>query len=65
LTIESAGNGPDHPYIQSVTWNGKPYRKSWFAHADIKRGGTFVFQMGAQPNAEFGKKDGERPPSSV
>ena len=65
LTIESVGNGPDHPYIQSVTWNGKPYRKSWFAHADIKRGGTFVFQMGAQPNAEFGKNDAERPPSSV
>jgi putative alpha-1,2-mannosidase len=40
-------------YIQSVTFNGKPYSKVWFKHADIANGGTFVFTMGGQPNREL------------
>ncbi len=63
LTIETVGNGVDKPYIQSVTWNGKPHNKSWFRHADIVEGGTFVFHMGAQPNAQFGAAADDRPPS--
>lgn len=63
LTIETGGNGPDKPYIQSVTWNGKPYTKSWFRHADIVDGGKFVLQMGSQPNQKFGAATQDRPPS--
>lgn len=64
LVVESVGNsGPGKPYIQSVTWNGKPYTKSWFRHADIAEGGTFVIQMGEQPNERFGTVMEDRPPS--
>jgi predicted alpha-1,2-mannosidase len=63
LTVETIGNGPDKPYIQSVTWNGKPYTKSWFRHADIIEGGKFVLQMGSQPNQKFGAAMEDRPPS--
>ncbi|MGB7843993.1 MAG: GH92 family glycosyl hydrolase [Candidatus Acidiferrum sp.] len=63
LVIEAAGNGPGKPYVQSVTWNGKPYLKSWFSHADIAQGGKFVFRMGERANEEFGASTAARPPS--
>src|SRR6185369_6719685 len=39
LIIQTVGNGSGTPYIQSVNWNGKPYTKNWFRHADIANGG--------------------------
>jgi len=33
---------PDKPYVQSITWDGKPYTKSWFSHAQIAQGGAIV-----------------------
>jgi len=54
---------PDKPYVQSVTWDGKPYTKSWFSHAQITQGGTIVMRMGAQPNESFGAAAEDRPPS--
>lgn len=65
LVVETRNGGPDKPYVQSVTWNGKPYEKSWFSHADIAEGGTFVFQMGERPNEQFGVANSTRPPSFV
>ncbi|HEX7370108.1 MAG TPA: GH92 family glycosyl hydrolase [Rhodanobacteraceae bacterium] len=63
LVIETRGNGKRKPYIQSVTWNGKPWTKSWIAHAELVRGGTLVFQMGDTPNKQFGSAPEDRPPS--
>jgi putative alpha-1,2-mannosidase len=63
LVIETVGNGADKHYVQSLTWNGKPYPKSWFQHADVANGGTFVFQMGERPNERFGAEKSARPPS--
>jgi predicted alpha-1,2-mannosidase len=63
LVIESVGNAPAKPYVQSVTWNGQPYTKSWFSHAQIAEGGKFVIEMGAQPNEKFGAALADRPPS--
>jgi predicted alpha-1,2-mannosidase len=63
LVIEAVGNGPEQSYVQSVTWNGNPYTKSWFSHADIAQGGTFVMEMGKKPNEKFGSARGDRPPS--
>jgi predicted alpha-1,2-mannosidase len=63
LIVETRGNGKDRPYIQSVTWNGKPWTKSWIAHTDLAKGGTLVFEMGEQPNKQFGAAPEDRPPS--
>lgn len=63
LVVETVGNGPDKPYIQAVTWNGKPYSKSWIRHAEILEGGTLQFHMSAQPNTNFGTAPQDRPPS--
>ncbi|MGA3092374.1 MAG: GH92 family glycosyl hydrolase [Terriglobales bacterium] len=65
LIIETIGNGVDTPYVQSVTWNGKPYTKSWFSHTEIGKGGTFVLKMSEHPNEQFGVSSSDRPPSFV
>jgi predicted alpha-1,2-mannosidase len=63
LVIEAKDNGQKNPFVQSVTWNGQPYTKSWFSHAEISKGGTFVLQMGDKPNEKFGTALADRPPS--
>jgi predicted alpha-1,2-mannosidase len=63
LELEAVGNGPGNMYVQSVAWNGKPYTKSWFSHAQIAEGGKFLITMGEKPNEQFGTAAGDRPPS--
>ena len=63
LVIEAPGNGPDRPYVQSVTWRGQPWSRSWISHADLVGGGTLRFHMGAEPNRDFGRALADRPPS--
>jgi len=63
LVIEAQGNGPDRPYIQSVTWRGQPWSKSWIPHAELVKGGRLVFHMRAEPNRAFGRAPTDRPPS--
>lgn len=63
LVVEAPGNGADTPYIQSVKWNGRPHSRTWIAHAELARGGTLRFIMGARPNPRFGSAIADRPPS--
>ncbi|MDV6331203.1 GH92 family glycosyl hydrolase [Asticcacaulis sp. 201] len=52
-------------YIQSITWNGRLYSKSWISHHDLIKGGELVFNMGPAPNLSFGAAPADRPPSFV
>jgi putative alpha-1,2-mannosidase len=63
LIVEARNNGEDRVYVQSVTWNGKPWTKSWIAHAELAKGGTLAFEMGEKPNKQFGAASEDRPPS--
>ncbi len=63
FTIEAPGNAADAPYVQSAALNGRPYSRSWLAHADIMRGGHLVLHMGKTPNPAFGRAPIDRPPS--
>ncbi|MFC4525932.1 GH92 family glycosyl hydrolase [Dyella halodurans] len=63
LVIRTSGNGPDRPYIQSVSWNGQPWTRSWISHAELAQGGVLAFQMSATPNQAFGSSLADRPPS--
>ncbi|HET6551930.1 MAG TPA: GH92 family glycosyl hydrolase [Dyella sp.] len=63
LTMQAIDNGPGRPYVQSVTWNGKPWTRSWIEHAELAKGGTLVFHMSATPNLAFGRELADRPPS--
>lgn len=54
LRIEAKRPSPGDQYIQSITFNGRTYEKSWFAHTDIANGATIIFKMGSTPNSAFG-----------
>ena len=64
LVVTAEGNAPDRPYVQAVTWRGRPWTRSWIAHADLVGGGTLAFRMGATPDRAFGRARVDRPPST-
>ena len=51
--IEANGYSAENIYIQSATFNGKPYNKSYIMHEDIINGGTLSFVMGNTPNKSW------------
>ncbi len=63
LEIIARRTSPADQYIQSVTFNGKPYTRSWFNHRDIVNGARIVCRRGSEPNLEFGFKTEDIPPS--
>jgi predicted alpha-1,2-mannosidase len=63
LEIVAHRSAPSDQYIQSVTFNGKPYTRSWFNHREIVNGAKIEFTLGSQPNLEFGTKTEDIPPS--
>ena len=63
LVVEAKRKAATDQYIQSVEFNGKPYSKLWFRHADIANGAIIVFTMGSQPSPDFGSGEGAMPPS--
>lgn len=63
LTIEAPGNRADTPYVAAVRWNGRPWTRSWIAHAELARGGRLSFTMSSEPNRSFGAARADRPPS--
>ncbi len=56
FTVEVRNNSAKNKYIQSASLNGIPLNKPFFDHAEIKNGGTLVFQMGPEPNKKWGVK---------
>lgn len=54
-------NNTGKPYIQSVKLNGKRYEKNYILHSDIEAGSVLEFEMGDQPNKEWGINTGSRP----
>jgi predicted alpha-1,2-mannosidase len=61
LVIEARNNAPDHPYIQSVHWNGRSYSKVWISHAELANGGHLVFELGPRPNLTYGSALQDQP----
>ena len=59
--IIAKNNGPHRPFIQSAALNGKVYAKTVLRHGDIMRGGKIVFEMGREPNRQWGSAKGDRP----
>lgn len=63
FVIETLNNSKENKYIQSATLNGKSLDKPWFSHDEIKNGGKLIFQMGPEPNKNWGSKPEDAPPS--
>ncbi|HEC41935.1 MAG TPA: glycoside hydrolase family 92 protein [Bacteroides sp.] len=50
-------------YIQSASLNGKPMSKTWISHDEITNGGILIFEMGPEPNRQWGINSADIPPS--
>jgi hypothetical protein len=55
--IEAKNNSAENKYIQSAGLNGVPLNQSFLLHSAIMEGGHFVFEMGPEPNKEWGVGD--------
>jgi predicted alpha-1,2-mannosidase len=47
FVVKMKNPGPDHPYVQRVTLNGKPLTSAFITYEDIMSGKELVFEMGA------------------
>ncbi|MEM1134498.1 MAG: GH92 family glycosyl hydrolase [Bacteroidota bacterium] len=54
FTIIANNNPKENIYIQAATLNGKPYNLSHLYHSDIIQGGELIFEMGSEPNKNWG-----------
>jgi predicted alpha-1,2-mannosidase len=54
FSIEAKGLSNDNFYIQSATLNGELFNRSWLSHNEITAGGKLVFEMGSEPNKNWG-----------
>ncbi len=61
FTVSAAPMDDAHPYVGSVTLNGKPLQRTWLRHADIVAGGELHFTMQAEPNKTWGADTAARP----
>ena len=61
--IVAKGQAPDHPYIQSALFNGKPFSRAWLRHSEIAAGGRLELTLGPEPNPEWATDKTNRPPS--
>ncbi|AZQ65364.1 glycoside hydrolase family 92 protein [Flammeovirga pectinis] len=54
FTVVANNNSDENVYIQSATLNGKSFNKTYLTHEQIMAGGEIVFEMGNQPNKDWG-----------
>ena len=61
LVIEAKNNASDCPYIQSAKLNGKAFTRTWLTFDELTGGGVLRYEMGKQPNKNWGIKPEDRP----
>lgn len=66
LTIRANNVSDKNIYIQSLKLNGDFYTKNYLKHDDIFNGNAILeFEMGSQPNKEWGNAEDAIPPSML
>ncbi|MEP7184717.1 MAG: glycoside hydrolase domain-containing protein, partial [Rhodanobacter sp.] len=61
FTVTASPLDDAHPYVGSVSLNGKPLERTYLHHAEIVAGGELHFTMQAKPNRDWARGDGARP----
>lgn len=56
LVIETKNNSKYNYYIQSASFNGKTLNNCWMYRDALMSGGKLVFEMGTNPNENWGEK---------
>ncbi|ADW70982.1 GH92 family glycosyl hydrolase [Granulicella tundricola] len=61
FTVVADGMSAEHPYVGSVTLDGKALTRSFVTHEEIMRGGELRFVMSGTANKSWGSGSGARP----
>lgn len=61
LIIEAENNNAENVYIQSASFDGKPFTKNYLQYEDLMNGGTIRYQMGNTPALNRGVSKEDRP----
>ncbi|MFN8277471.1 MAG: GH92 family glycosyl hydrolase [Chitinophagales bacterium] len=61
ITIATNANSAQAVYIQSATWNGQPYSKSFLTYEELAKGGRLELNMGERPNPGWASAEGDVP----
>lgn len=64
FTINAKNVSRENIFIQSATFNGKPFNRTYLTHEELVYGGVLTFTMGDTPNTEWGTKDDALPPDT-
>ena len=54
LVIETRNNSKSNMYVQFLTFNEESIENCWIDRSRLTEGGTLVFEMGEQPNKNWG-----------
>ena len=54
VTIDAQNNAINHPYIQSLNYDGKPFTRNYFTHEELLKGAKLEYSMSATPNKQRG-----------
>jgi len=65
FVINAKNNSNKNYYIQSATFNGTDYNKSFISHSDLTNGGELTFQMGSEPNKSWCSSESSSPISKI
>jgi putative alpha-1,2-mannosidase len=65
FTVIARGNSATNVYVQSAKLNGKALHRPWLKHEEIAAGGTLEFEMGPEPNLQWGTSASVLPPDSM
>jgi len=63
FTVQAVNNSGVNKYIQSASLNGNPITRTWITHEEIVKGGILMFEMGPEPNKNWGVMPEDVPPS--
>jgi len=59
--VVAEGLSKSHPYVESVSLNGKPLTRSFLRQEEIVAGGELRFVMGSAPNKTWATSAAARP----
>jgi predicted alpha-1,2-mannosidase len=61
IVINAPQNSDANRYVNSLTYNGKPYDLNWLSHSALQKGAVINVKMSAIPNKQRGVKDADVP----
>ncbi|MGF1708404.1 GH92 family glycosyl hydrolase [Enterovibrio baiacu] len=62
FNVEAENVSRENIFIQSATFNGKTFDRTYLTHDEIMNGGTLAFVMGKEPNKSWGTGQDSTPP---